>query len=100
MEKYCFTKTLTGTGASISVDCGFTPAYVKVVNITDANSLEFIDTMTAGSAMKQVTGGEFTYISSGGITLSSSTDTFRGFKIGTDAVNTSAKTLHVVAYRN
>lgn len=100
MEQYVFTKTITGTGAVINVDCGFVPAFVKVFNATDAIELEYIDTMPAASGMKAVTAGTFTYITANGITLTGSSDNFQGFKIGTDSVNGSGDTLHIAAFRN
>lgn len=106
MEQYVFTKTITGTGAAINVDCGFVPAYIKVINVTDKISLEYWDTMAADAGLKiapvatSPTASEMTVVSSNGITLTGSSDNFQGFKLGTDSVNGSGDTLHIVAFRN
>ena len=89
------TGTQNGTGAAISVVCGFRPRYVKVVNVATGGlcSIEHIDTMAAASGFKGVTAGTKTFISSNGITLNDF-----GFTIGADAdVNVSGEAIHYIA---
>ena len=89
------TGTQNGTGAAISVVCGFRPRYVKVVNVATGGlcSIEHIDTMAAASGFKGVTDGTKTFISSNGITLNDF-----GFTIGADTdVNVSGEAIHYIA---
>ena len=89
------TGTQNGTGAAISVVCGFRPRYVKVVNVATGGlcSIEHIDTMAAASGFKGITAGTKTFISSNGITLNDF-----GFTIGADAdVNVSGEAIHYIA---
>jgi hypothetical protein len=47
------TGTYTGTGAAINVQIGFVPAYVRIINITDADeTYEWFNSMDAGKAIK------------------------------------------------
>jgi hypothetical protein len=89
--------TVTGTGAALTVTLGYRPDHVRVVNITDGDTVhEFFTGMTAGHAIK-ITNGDTTQMSritSNGITL---TDT--GFTLGTD-VSESDKLLGYVATRS
>lgn len=89
------TGTQDGTGAAISIVCGFRPRYVKVVNVATGGlcSIEHIDTMAAASGFKGVTAGTKTFISSNGITLNDF-----GFTIGADTdVNVSGEAIHYIA---
>ena len=89
------TGTQNGTGAAISIVCGFRPRYVKVVNVASGGlcSIEHIDTMAAASGFKGITAGTKTFISSNGITLNDF-----GFTIGADAdVNVSGEAIHYIA---
>ena len=84
--------TQNGTGAAISINCGFKPKYVKVINVAAGGlcSLEHIDTMAAASGFKGITAGTKTFITSNGITL-----TDFGFTLGPDAdVNVSGEAIH------
>lgn len=92
--------TVEGTGASIDIECGFVPGYVKVVNIDSATieELEWYRGMADASAVKTVTGTVArTKITSLGITPlgDAATDTVeQGFRIGADTdVNVSGETL-------
>lgn len=66
--------TVEGTGATLQVECGFVPKYVKVLNIDDAGkmfaSLEWFQGMANGSAFKHNSGSRA--MSSAGLTLGSS----------------------------
>ncbi len=93
--------TMDGTGAAITIKCGFTPAYVKVVNIESATieQLEWYRGMAAASAIKTVTGTVArTKITSNGITITGHTTTTPsaedGFIIGADTdVNVAGETI-------
>ena len=89
MSKYnsVFARCIAGTGAAISVNCGFRPKYIKVINISTAGKLEWLEGMANASAYKDKDGtaGEAGYtsiITSNGITVND-----LGFTIGTDATN-------------
>lgn len=91
--------TVTGTGAAISVNCGFIPRKVKLMNITGKCVLEWNDQMGDGYGYKIPTGIDATadtvslhsYITTGGITKGTRT-TLLGFIIGTDAdINVNAE---------
>ena len=46
--------TYTGTGAAVTVSLGFTPDYIKVVNVTDGDDIwEWYSGMTAAHAIWQ-----------------------------------------------
>jgi hypothetical protein len=68
------------TGAAISVTTGFKPSVVLLYNVGGLVNAEWFDGMGDGKALKQVTAGTISFISSGGITLSEN-----GFSIGTDS---------------
>lgn len=82
-----YSMCIPGTGAAITVKCGFRPKHIRVINISTAGKLEWFEGMAAGSAYKDKDGtaGEDGYtsiITSNGITVSD-----RSFVIGTDATN-------------
>ena len=92
--------TVEGTGAAINVQCGFTPAYVRVINIDGDAIMEWEENMTDGEAYKIVAAGTNAQIATGGITpyAGSAGANSKGFTIGADAdVNASAETLHWIA---
>jgi len=91
----------TGTAAAIEIDCGFTPRYVKVVNVTVAGesgcAIEWFDGMTAAYGYKTHDAGSseagFAVITSLGITTSE-----HGFTIGLDTdLNVTSEQLHWIA---
>ena len=101
-----FVKTMDGTGAAIDVNCGFVPAYVKVVNIEQAtvSQLEWYRGMADASALRTSgTLGTGTKIVANGITPKgdAASDTVeQGFTIGADTVvNIATETLVIFAYR-
>lgn len=82
-----YARCIPGTGAAITVNCGFRPKHIRVINISTAGKLEWFEGMAEGSAYKDKDGtaGEAGYtsiITSNGITVSD-----RSFVIGTDATN-------------
>jgi hypothetical protein len=80
------TGTYTGDGSNgVSVNVGFRPRYVRIVNYTDADvHAEHIDGMPDASAMLVIDSGsgttDLSKITSAGITLTS-----LGFEVGTNA---------------
>ena len=95
--------TQDGTGASIDIYCGFTPAYVSVVNIESATieQVEWYTGMADASAIKTVTGTVArTKITSLGITPLDSATLGKGFRIGADTdVNVLGETIVIRATR-
>lgn len=89
------------TAAAIDISCGFTPRYVKVVNVTAASTglvtMEWFDGMSDANGVK--TNDEGT--SETGVTLITSlgiTPSTYGFTIGLDTdLNVKAEQLHWIA---
>jgi hypothetical protein len=70
----------TGTAAAITITTGFKPRYVRVTNLAATGSdAEWFEGMADASAMKRVTAGDKTLITTLGITVSAN-----GFVIGLD----------------
>lgn len=69
----------TGTVAAYTFTLGFKPRYVKIVNNTSGDMMEWIEGMAAASAQKTVAAGTRTLITTLGITVSDS-----GFIMGLD----------------
>lgn len=95
------TGTVEGTGSAINVELGFTPAYVKLINIDGDATLEWTEDMTDGEGYKFVAAGTNAQIATGGITpyAGAEASASKGFTIGTDSdVNASAETLMYVAF--
>ncbi len=77
----------TGTVAAYVFTLGFQPRYVKAVNLTDRNSMEWFEGMAAASQLHQVAAGTLTLVTTNGITVSAS-----GFTLGLDTdVNVASK---------
>lgn len=82
-----YSKAIAGTGALITVSCGFRPSVIKVVNRSIAISLEWFEGLGNGCGLKRVAGttnsvGDQSVVTSNGITV------YDGyFTIGTDSVN-------------
>ena len=96
------TGTVEGTGAEIEIECGFKPNYVKLLNIDGVAILEWTPDVGAGKGLKIADSGtgatDISLISTLGITVSASTDDFRGFKIGADTdVNVDSQTICWIA---
>lgn len=84
----------TGTVAAFNITLGFQPRYVKVVNVTSGDMIEWYEGMAAASACK-TTGatGVRTLITTLGITVSAS-----GFTVGLDLdVNVTSEQLSWIA---
>lgn len=83
----------TGTAAAITLTTGFKPRWVKVLNVTSGDEYEWMEGMADASAMKRVTAGTSSIITTLGITVSES-----GFIIGLDTdVNVTSEQLSWIA---
>lgn len=82
-----------GTGAALQIPCGSIPVAVQIYNITDAEEMYWDNTMSSGYGYK-ASG----LVTTGGVTPSSQTDTWRGFTLGTDTINRLGSLLKIVAY--
>lgn len=74
------TGSFTGAGAAIDVELGFSPRYIKLINITDAISQEHIEGMPAGSVLNTTAAGANT-IDTGSLILIED----NGFTVGAGA---------------
>ncbi len=84
----------TGTVAAYEFTLGFQPRYVRVVNNTSRDQLEWFEGMTDGHAIKTVAAGTRTAITSNGITVSEN-----GFTLGLDTdVNVTSEQVSFVAF--
>jgi hypothetical protein len=63
----------TGTVAAYTFTVGFTPKYVRIVNLTSGDTMEWFEGMAAASASKTVAAGTRSLITSNGITVSGNT---------------------------
>jgi actin-like ATPase involved in cell morphogenesis len=92
------TGKLAGTGAALSVELGFKPCYVRLVNETQLATSEWVEGMADARAVVTDDSGAGTtdvlVKSSGGITPTST-----GFLIGTEAtLNTTNDVIYYVAW--
>lgn len=62
------TGTNDGTGAASSIFAGFTPRLVRVLNVTDTISHEWINGMTAGHAYKITPAPAVSIVTTNGVT--------------------------------
>lgn len=98
-------RTVTGTGANLDIDLGFTPERVEVLNLTDTTNfpeLRWTEGMPNASAIKRSL-STFSRITTLGITPlgDAAGDTKQGFRIGADAaVNVNGNTLQYSAFRS
>jgi hypothetical protein len=83
--------SFVGTGSAKNIrTVGFRPRTVKLWNVTGLVSAVWLDTMADAAAVKAVTDGTQSYITSDGITPLSD-----GFTCGADAdINASAEIVH------
>lgn len=83
-----------GTGADLTVrTIGFRPKVVRIFNQTDLSKADWTESMADDSAMKQITAGTITFITTNGITPLSN-----GFGLGADAeLNADGDLIHYVA---
>lgn len=100
--------TFVGTGAALDVAIpDWTPRYVRIVNRDGLASMEWSRGMAAASAIKQITAGTMSEITSDGVTINERKEMSdeepsgadRGFTIGADTdVNVSAEAGFWLAY--
>ena len=85
----------SSTAATIAITLGYTPRYVRVLNMTSGDMYEWIEGMADASAHKRIAAGTASIITTLGIT-----PTANGFTIGLDAdVNVINEQLSWVAMR-
>jgi hypothetical protein len=96
--------TVEGTGAVISVTCGFIPDYVVVVNYDGNAREEWIGNSAMGAADAQkiessgTDAGDVSKLTTTGITVTDVDSTFLGFYIAVDSdVNVANETIGWVA---
>ena len=70
----------TGTVAATKIKTGFRPRYVRVVNVTSRDEMEYFEGMADASGLKTVAAGTRTLATTNGITVHED-----GFTIGLDA---------------
>jgi hypothetical protein len=91
--------TVVGTGAAINVGLGWTPEYVKVVNVTDADQIdEWHVSMADGTAIQTNT-AVATRATNGISKYAGDAANPKGFTIGS-GISEAAKTLFWFAQRN
>ena len=97
------TGTVTGTGASIIIQCGFQPRHVEIVNITGDCNGKLNDTLADGEIYKILTtSGAHALMATLGITPYAGTvgANNEGFIIGADTdLNVTAQTIMWTAWR-
>ena len=88
------TGSFAGTGAEISIETvGFTPSKVEILNEGGLATAVWTDTMADGEALKQVTAGTLSKVTTNGVTPLT-----QGFKLGADTdLNVSGELVHWVA---
>lgn len=59
----------SSTAAAFDLTVGFTPRYVKIVNVTSGDMMEWFEGMAAASAQKTVAAGTRSLITSLGVTV-------------------------------
>ena len=104
------TFTAAATAVAMDISCGFHPSYVKVINVSDGDTMEWFRAATALSGggdaygLKSLAGTaaqlKLTPVTSNGITGSgdASTDTFKGFTFGLDTdINIASKVYRYIA---
>lgn len=95
------TGTIVGTGAALTIQTGFKPDHVRVVNETGLANVEWFKSMPNGHGIKTITAGTMSKITANGITPyegSRGADA-PGFTIGADAdINVATEVLHWIAF--
>jgi hypothetical protein len=84
----------TGTAAAFTITTGFRPRWVRVINTAaTGGSLEWFEGMTDAYAIKRVTAGDQTLITTLGIT-----DNANGFTVGLDTdINVTSEQIRWIA---
>ena len=90
------TGSVTGTGAAINVSIGFLPVYVRVMNVTDADTVdEWFSTMANGTSITTAA-AVATRATNGISSYAGSSTAGQGFTIGS-GISESAKVLAYLA---
>lgn len=93
------TGTVTGTGAAINISLGWKPDYIRVLNVTDGDTVdEWVNGMAAGTSIT-VAAAAATRGSNGLSQYDGTASATPGFTIGS-GISESAKVLAWVAMRN
>jgi len=96
------TGTVEGTGAALTVEIGFMPDYIEVINTEDGDRIDkWFTGMANGTSIAIVATAGPVLNADNGITpyAGSRGDDGAGFTLGTD-ISENGKTLHYVAFRN
>lgn len=99
---FCSGKIVTADpAAAANISIGFVPSVVLIFNLTNPSQHNWYKGMGDGYCEQQVTAGDKTIVTSGGISeYAGSSTAAPGFTIGTDSVlNTAGDTLYFVAFR-
>lgn len=94
------TGTVTGTGAAINVELGFTPKVIFLFNKTDPGMFIWTDTMADAEAVKLTDVPALTFPTSNGISVYAGVagTTGAGFTIGADSdLNAASDVIHYIA---
>lgn len=93
--------TTADPAAAANISIGFVPSRVEIFNATNPSQHNWQKGMGNGYCEQQVTAGDKTIVTTGGISEYAGDSTHApGFTIGTDAVlNTAADVLYFKAYR-
>lgn len=89
--------TWTGDGTAVTVNCGFKPRYVKLINLTDRILDEKTYDMTDAQTLHTAVDGAMTLVTTSQITFEGGQDDFRGFTVAA-ATNINAKVFHFIAF--
>jgi hypothetical protein len=90
-----YTASWTGDGAAQTINLGFVPTHVIIVNETDVIRWEKIDPMAAANCLKTVTAGTLTLDATSAIVVNSD-----GTLTLSAGLNASAKALKIRACRS
>jgi len=83
----------TGTAAAFTITTGFRPRYVRIINNTSGDQIEWFEGMTDAYGFKRVAAGTGAQITSLGIT-----DNANGFTVGLDTdINVTSEQLSWLA---
>jgi len=99
LSNHCATGGQTATGSAITIDCGFKPKHVLIMNTTNKSTGMWNDSMPNAAVYKTIDSGvgttDISYATSNGIT-----PLFNGFTIGTDAaINNNNDVLFWTAWK-
>lgn len=91
--------SVLGTGATIAVQLDFQPRVIELYNITGLVTAAWVEGMADASAVKRVTAGDMTVVTTLGVTPGYDSDTPFGFRIGADTdINVAAELIRWVAH--